>query len=94
MRIDLLAVGGMDDHVHLLVRLPSTISIADAVKQLKGSSSHFANHEVEKSAAFRWQGSYGAFSVSERILPRVRRYIANQEQHHRNRTLHRAYELG
>jgi REP element-mobilizing transposase RayT len=92
MRIELIAVGGVDDHVHLLVRLPSTVSIADAVKQLKGSSSHFANHEVEKSGGFRWQGSYGAFSISERIVPRVRRYIANQEQHHRRGALHRAYE--
>jgi REP element-mobilizing transposase RayT len=92
MRIELIAVGGVDDHVHLLVKLPSTVSIADAVKQLKGSSSHFANHEVEKSAGFRWQGSYGAFSVSERIVPRVRRYIANQEEHHRRGALHRAYE--
>ena len=94
MRIDLLAVGGMGDHVHLLVQLPSTVSIADAVKQLRGSSSHFTNHEVEKTAGFRWQGSYGAFSVSERILPRVRHYIVNQEEHHRTGKLHRAYELG
>ena len=92
LRAGLIGIGGIEDHVHLLVQLPSTLSVAGVVKQLKGSSSHFVNSEVPKDIGFRWQGSYGAFSVSERLLPQVRRYIQRQEEHHRTGTIHRAYE--
>ena len=88
----LVAVGGIKDHVHLLVRLPSTVCVSAAVKQLKGSSSHFVNHEVLEAPRFRWQGSYGAFSVSERALPRVRDYILRQEDHHRAGKVYRVFE--
>ena len=92
LRVELIAIGGMDDHVHLLVRLPPALSVAALVKQLKGASSHLANHEVPKPVGFRWQAGYGAFSVSGRLVPRVREYIENQEEHHRLGTTLRAYE--
>lgn len=58
-----IAIGGIDDHVHVLVRMPAALSVAALVKQLKGSSSHFVNHEIPKSGGFRWQGAYGAFTI-------------------------------
>ena len=81
-----VAVGGTDDHVHLLVDLPPTIAIADLVKQVKGASSHFVNHELSLARNFKWQGAYGAFSLRKSDAPTVSEYIARQKEHHRNNT--------
>jgi putative transposase len=94
MRVEVVAIGGVDDHVHLLVRLPASVAIATLVKQLKGSSSHLMNYGIEKPLGFRWQGGYGAFSVSRKLVPVVRDYILNQEEHHRLGTVHPAFEPG
>ena len=59
-RCAVLALNGTDDHVHLLMSIPATISIADLVKQVKGVSSHFVNDELHPARDFKWQGSYGA----------------------------------
>ena len=83
LKAEIVAIGGIEDHVHVLLRLPATISIADLVKQLKGSSSHLANHEV-LPRGFKWQGGYGASAVSPRHVRRVRNYVLDQERHHRN----------
>jgi putative transposase len=88
----MFAVGGVEDHVHVLIRIPATVSLAQMVKQLKGSSSHLTNHEL-LHGGFKWQGGYGAFSVAERALPRVRDYVLRQEEHHRDGTIHPAAEL-
>ncbi len=76
-----LALGGVADHVHLLVRLPPGIASATVVGAVKGASSHALNHQ-EPSGAFKWQGAYGAFSVSEQGVARVQSYIRDQETHH------------
>jgi len=83
LRADVLAIGGIEDHVHLLVRVPSTIAPALLVKQVKGSSAHAINHASGIHKAFRWQGGYGAFSISKRHVPIISDYILNQEEHHR-----------
>ena len=71
------------DHVHVLLDLPSSRSIADVVKQLKGSSARWINAEgLVPGETFRWARGYGAFSVSHSALPAVARYIADQEAHH------------
>jgi REP element-mobilizing transposase RayT len=87
MRADVIAIGGVADHVHVFVRQPVTISIADFVSRLKGGSSHFVTHVLRHPDYFRWQGGYGAFSVSRRGVSAVRAYVLNQEQHHRDGTL-------
>jgi putative transposase len=74
------AVGGTNDHVHLLFRLPSTMALATAAKLLKTNSSKWMN---EKGMKFQWQEGYGAFSVSSSIVSTVIKYIDNQEAHHR-----------
>ncbi len=86
MKAELLAIGGVEDHVHLLVSLPSSVAIMDMVKQLKGSSSHLVNHRLQMANTFKWQGSHGAFSISEQHINSVRSYISNQVQHHRSGT--------
>jgi REP element-mobilizing transposase RayT len=78
-----LANGGIEDHVHLLIQLPPVLSLAKAVSLLKANSSSWMS---EHGMNFAWQEGYGAFSVSASKLADVERYIANQEKHHRRRT--------
>ena len=76
-----LEVNGTTDHVHLLARLPPTISVSDFLSKLKSGSSGWANRQT--AGRFGWQARFGAFTVSESQVERVRRYIRNQEAHHR-----------
>jgi REP element-mobilizing transposase RayT len=77
----LIAAGGTADHVHLLVSLSRTISVADAVRQIKSNSSGWV-HGTLGLMEFQWQEGYGAFAVSYSNLDQVKAYIANQEEHH------------
>ena len=74
------AVGGVDDHIHLLIEIPPTISLAKAVGTIKANSSKWMR---EQGRRFEWQRGYGAFSVSASNVPAVVRYIRGQENHHR-----------
>ncbi len=87
-----LALNGMLDHTHLLTHFAPTISIADLVKQVKGSSSHFVNEALRPAVHFKWQGSYGAFTVSEVGLEACIRYIQRQKEHHARGTLLAPFE--
>ena len=75
-----LAVGGMEDHIHFLIQIPPTLALAKAVLAIKANSSRWANEDGLK---FAWQQGYGAFSVSSSSVPMVIRYIQNQEAHHK-----------
>jgi REP element-mobilizing transposase RayT len=77
------AVGGMSDHVHLLVRLPAMLSLAEAANALKSNSSKWAN---ERGHKFAWQKGYAAFSVSASLIATVVQYIQTQETHYRKMT--------
>lgn len=90
---EMIAIGGMPDHVHMLVRMPSTVSVAQLVKQLKGASSHLVTHEVQPGEFFKWQGGYAAFSVSRWDVPKIRGYIRRQKEHHGNATTRATFEL-
>jgi REP element-mobilizing transposase RayT len=85
--VQLVALGGVEDHVHLLIRQPATIGLAELMKRIKGVSAHLATHEVSPGEFFKWQGGYAAFSVSPRHLRQVSDYIANQGQYHLSGTL-------
>jgi putative transposase len=87
LRAEVLAIGGIEDHVHLLARIPPTLAAAVLAKQVKGPSSHLVTHGLRHEDGFKWQGAYGAFTVSKGDVPRVRAYVLNQEQHHRDQTL-------
>ncbi|HET7232631.1 MAG TPA: IS200/IS605 family transposase [Longimicrobium sp.] len=86
-RADVLAIGGIEDHVHVLVRPPAVIAPAELVKSMKGASSHMVNYEIGAADYFKWQGGYGAFSVSKRHVPMIRDYVLRQEEHHRDERL-------
>ncbi|MEO7901044.1 MAG: IS200/IS605 family transposase [Capsulimonas sp.] len=93
MRAEVVAIGGTNDHIHILTELPATISISDFVKRLKGGSSHFVNHLLKPDYLFRWQGAYGVFSVSTSDCPQVQAYVMRQREHHRVEALNEGLEL-
>jgi len=88
-----IALGGMPDHIHLLIRFPATITVADLIKSVKGSTSHLITHQVNSQEFFKWQGSYAAFSVSKKKILGLKSYIVHQEDHHSNNTLIPELEL-
>ncbi len=81
-----LAIGGVADHVHLLVRLGRSVSQAELVKELKRASNLWLKEQSLEFAGFEWQGGYAAFSVSASNLEQVKAYIGNQENHHQAMT--------
>ena len=86
----LCVVGGIQDHVHVLMALRPAVSPASGVKQLKGSSSHLVTRVLKHP--FEWQESYGVFSVSEHDLESVIHYIHNQKEHHLQSTIVKEWE--
>lgn len=89
--IDSIAIGGYEDHCHALISLPSTESVAKAVKTLKGASSKWLSDEYPELRSFAWQVGYAEFSVSTSQLTKVIEYIANQEEHHTKVSFHDEY---
>jgi len=77
-----IEIGGVCDHVHILLSLPSTVSIAKAVQLIKGGSSKWVHDTFPEHRLFEWQVKYGAFTVSVSLLDKIIQYIRNQEQHH------------
>ena len=81
-KIKLLAAGGVDDHVHLLISMPSTISISKALQLIKGGSSKWIHETFPEHRLFEWQQGYGAFSIGIGDIERTINYINNQAEHH------------
>lgn len=79
----IIQVGGVEDHVHLLLNLSRTMTVAQAVEKVKVSSAKWMKEKWADRAEFSWQSGYGAFSVGVRDVERVVRYIQGQEEHHR-----------
>jgi putative transposase len=77
LKCEPIAIGGISDHIHLLTGFTSTVTISELMKQVKGSSSHFINHEIKPDNFFKWQGAYGAFTVSHNSLDPLVHYIKN-----------------
>jgi REP-associated tyrosine transposase len=85
-RMKALAIGGTVDHVHILVSLPGTLSVAKAIQLLKGNSSKWIHETFPKLTDSTWQEGYGAFSIGVSGVEATVTYIRNQEEHHRKRT--------
>jgi putative transposase len=79
-----IKIGGHYDHVHILCMMSRTISVAELVKKIKGSSSAWVKSVDDELAKFQWQNGYGAFSVGENYVFSVSEYISNQSVHHGN----------
>lgn len=87
-----LALGGMPDHVHLLVLLPTTITVAQLTKQVKGVSSSLARDILGGASHFSWAEGYGAFSLASAHREATIRYILGQKEHHSAQTLWTEFE--
>jgi putative transposase len=81
-----LAVGGTADHVHTLLSLPATLSVAKAIQLIKGGSSKWVHDQWPRYRRFAWQDGYGAFSISASQMKSVISYIDGQKEHHRKKT--------
>lgn len=82
----LLKIGGVADHCHLLAKFSPTIAVSDMLRLIKTNSSKWINQRPDVKHKFQWQTGYAAFSVSESQSPIVGRYIANQQEHHRQKS--------
>jgi REP element-mobilizing transposase RayT len=88
----LLTIGGMPDHIHLLIGLRPTQSLSDLMQSVKGDSSEWINKNNFVSGRFSWQEGYGAFSYSRSQLDNVIKYINSQEQHHTKKSFINEYK--
>ena len=86
-------IGGYVDHVHCLISLGTGQEIEEIVQLIKGESSHWINKNKLCKGRFSWQDEYFGVSVSESILNDVRKYIANQEKHHRTKSFDEEFEV-
>jgi len=77
-----LAVGGMPDHVHLLAKVPPTLSVADLADELMGASATLMREKLLPGADFEWQDSYGALTLRKDEVAKVAAYIERQKEHH------------
>jgi putative transposase len=86
-----LGIGGSADHVHILLSLTTSISIAKAMQLIKGGSSKWIHDNFPRQHVFAWQRGYGAFSVSTSLIQENMAYIRNQKEHHRKKTFQEEY---
>jgi REP element-mobilizing transposase RayT len=86
-----MQVGGIEDHIHILLGAPPTIAPSKAVQLPKGGSSKWIHETFANMRAFTWQDGYGAFTVSKAAVPDVIKYIQNQREHHRTMTFQEEY---
>jgi REP element-mobilizing transposase RayT len=92
MNTPVLSVNVQPEHIHLLVDLPSNLCLSDLVQKIKGASSHWINEQKLIHAKFSWQRGYGAFSVSASQLEVVKKYIQNQDAHHKKKSFEEEYQ--
>ncbi len=81
-----LAVGGVEDHVHVVLSLPSSLDIAKALQLIKGGSSKWVHDTFPTQHDFAWQEGYGAFSIGVSQLEATIAYVNAQQEHHRTKT--------
>ena len=86
-----LTSGGIEDHVHLLVRIHPSFAISETVQLIKANSSRWINLERKVDGKFEWQRGYGVFSVSQSMSETVKRYLAGQREHHRKQSFRQEY---
>lgn len=87
-----IAVGGVKDHVHVLLSVPPVVSVAKAVQLIKGGTSKWISETFPYCAKFAWQSGYGAFTIGVSMINVTVAYIKKQEEHHRAKTFREEYE--
>ncbi|MBI4222009.1 MAG: IS200/IS605 family transposase [Planctomycetes bacterium] len=89
--LKVLCIGGTDNHIHILLSLDSTTSIAKAMQLIKGGSSKWIHETFPELRLFSWQEGYGAFSIGISNVDETKKYIENQEKHHRKESFRDEY---
>lgn len=90
LHVEILALGGTANHIHILIAVPTKESLSDIIRDLKANSSRWMS---EKHHEFSWQQGFGAFSVSPSQVQTVKRYIRNQAEHHTKRNFEEEFLL-
>ncbi len=83
---NLLEAGGIENHIHLLISLSNLDNYSGLVRDIKAGSSLWVNKTIHTPHKFEWQEGYGSFCVNYANIDSVKKYIQNQEEHHRHRT--------
>jgi len=86
-----LTIGGVEDHVHLLLGIPPTLAVSDSVRQIKAGSSKWIRETFPEIVGFTWQDGYGAFTVGRSQIDATVDYIRGQREHHRVKTFEEEY---
>jgi putative transposase len=86
-----IKVGGIEDHVHVVIELAKQVNISEVAKHLKGFSSRWINKEGLTETPFAWQDGFGAYSVSPSHLESLVRYVENQREHHATQSFEDEY---
>lgn len=86
-----LKIGGIEDHIHMLIGAPATIAPSKIAQLVKGGSSAWIHDTFPDLQAFAWQDGYATFTVSKSAVPDVTAYIANQREHHRSQSFQDEY---
>ena len=87
-----LQIGGIEDHVHVLLAIPATLALSNLVKSIKGDSSKWISQTWPSMREFRWQDGYGAFTVGQSQIADTIFYIKNQRQHHQRKSFEEEYK--
>ncbi|MEP7150034.1 MAG: IS200/IS605 family transposase [Acidobacteriota bacterium] len=87
----LLAIGGVEDHIHLMFGLRPSLALSDLIRDVKANSSAFINEKRFVAGKFHWQEGFGAFSYSRSQIDTVVKYVLNQEKHHARRSFKDEY---
>jgi REP element-mobilizing transposase RayT len=91
--MEVRAINGMTEHLHIVFRLNPNFSFTDIMKYIKGESSHWVNSNDFTNFKFAWQTGYSAFSVSESMMEAVVKYVNNQKEYHKKVSFAEEYEL-
>jgi putative transposase len=86
-----LTIGGIENHVHLLLGIPANLALSKAVQTIKGGSSKWIKESLPNMMGFAWQDGYAAFTVSKSLVPEVETYIRKQREHHRQSSFEQEY---
>ena len=88
-----LQIGGVEDHIHILCLLSRKIAMMKLVEEVKSHSSKWIKTKGDNYQNFYWQNGYGGFSVNPKEIEVVKKYIGNQEEHHKKRTFKEEYRM-
>ena len=86
-----LAINGTEDHVHILIQLFPSYKISEVISCIKSNSSRFIKENFDKN--FAWQGGYSIFTIDIKLLPKIKNYIARQEEHHKSKSFEDEFKL-